>query len=256
EFRAHEVGHANRSARVERPFDYIDNNFNAGRHATDWRDLNRQALEWCEKTNATYRRHLRASPRELFAQERLHLVPLPDWIPEVVQLHHRIVGVDGYVTVHTNLYPVPDEIPTGRQVQVRETKSHVEIYVGPRRVAQHDRVLEACGKRVPGPERRSRQRRSKISAEEQELLDLAPELAGYVAQLKTRGKGSTTLALRRLLHMVRDYPREPLCAALRQAEHYGLYELERVERMVLKQIAGDYFLLSEGTVDGPEVPHD
>ena len=30
-FAAHEKGDANRSARVERPFDYIENNFLAGR---------------------------------------------------------------------------------------------------------------------------------------------------------------------------------------------------------------------------------
>jgi transposase len=252
EFEAHEKGDANRSARVERPMDYIDNNFNAGREAADWRDLNRQAVEWCDRTNAKYKRHLRAAPRELFAAERPHLRPLPAWIPEIYQLHHRIVGVDGYVTVHTNLYSVPLTIPVGRRVEVRETKDHVDIYLGPRRVARHERVLEPLGKRVTLPEHRLRReaRRPQASPEEQELLVLAPELASYVAKLKRR-PGSTTLALRRLLGMVRDYPREPLVAALAHAEHYGLFDLERVERMVLKRIAGDFFLLPSDALEEP-----
>ncbi len=82
-FVAHERGDANRSARVERPFSFIENNFLAGRTFVSWEDLNRQARQWCDKVNATYKKHIRAVPRELFAVERLHLKPLPAWIPEV-----------------------------------------------------------------------------------------------------------------------------------------------------------------------------
>jgi hypothetical protein len=88
-FVAHERGDANRSARVERPFFFIENNFLAGRSFASWEDLNRQARQWCDKVNATYKKHLRAVPRELFAIERLHLKPLPAWIPEVYRLHQR-----------------------------------------------------------------------------------------------------------------------------------------------------------------------
>jgi hypothetical protein len=45
-FVAHEKGDANRSAQVERPFDYIERNFVAGRKFTDFADANRQAREW------------------------------------------------------------------------------------------------------------------------------------------------------------------------------------------------------------------
>ncbi|MAZ90347.1 MAG: integrase [Maricaulis sp.] len=252
EFVAHEKGHANRSARVERPFHYAENNFVPGREGTDWRDFNRQAVEWCDTVNAKYRRHLRASPRDLFAAERSHLKPLPDWIPEVYQLHHRIVGVDGYVTLHTNLYSVPLGIPVGRRVEVREDKDHVDIYLGPRRVARHQRQLDPIGKRVTDPSHRAsrKRRRREPPPEEQELSALAPELSGYVAKLKKR-PGSTTLALRRLLGMVRDYPRDPLVDAIKHAEHYGLFDLERVERMVLKRIAGDFFLLPGDALEDP-----
>ena len=41
--------------------------------------------------------------------------------------------------------------------------------------------------------------------------------------------------------MWRDYPRRPLLAAVREAAHYGLYDIDRLERMVLRKIAGEYF---------------
>ena len=70
-FVAHEVGDSNRSGRVERPFHFIEHNFLAGRTFADWDDLNRQARAWCDRVNDTYKKHIRAVPRELFAVERL-----------------------------------------------------------------------------------------------------------------------------------------------------------------------------------------
>ncbi len=98
-FEAHEKGDANRSARVERRFSYIENNFLAGRSFRDWEDANRQAREWCDRVNAKFRDELKANPRELFAVELSYLKPLPVWVPPVYLLHHRLVDVEGYVAV-------------------------------------------------------------------------------------------------------------------------------------------------------------
>src|ERR1035438_10751838 len=55
---------------------------------------------WCDKVNSTYKKYIRAVPRELFAVERLHLKALPVWIPEVYRLKARTVDVEGYVSVN------------------------------------------------------------------------------------------------------------------------------------------------------------
>ncbi len=145
-FRAHELGDANRSARVERPFHYIENNFFVGRTFSDWADLNAQARAWCDKVNGKYKRHLRAVPRELFAVENSRLKPLPVWVPEVYRLHQRIVDVEGYVSLHTNRYSVPADW-VGRNVEVRETRDRVEIGNG-RKSVSHVRVIDPVGQRV------------------------------------------------------------------------------------------------------------
>jgi hypothetical protein len=244
-FVAHEIGDANRSAHVERRFHHVENNFLPGREFSDWGDLNRQAVIWCDTDNAKYRKRLRASPRDLFARERTFLRALPDWCPEVYELYHRIVDVEGYVSVDSNRYSVPLDIPVGRQLEIRKTKDRVDIYVGPRNVASHPRLLERCGKRVTNAAHRPRRerRQAKGLREKKIILEEAPELSTYLSQLETRGPGSTTVRLRRLLSMIREYPRKPLVAAIAEAEHYGLFDLERVERMVLGRIAGNYFRL-------------
>ncbi len=38
--------------------------------------------------------------------ERLHLKPLPAWIPEVYRLQQRLVDIEGYVALNSNRYSV------------------------------------------------------------------------------------------------------------------------------------------------------
>lgn len=252
---AHEVGDANRSAVAERSFRHFENNFLAGRSFTDWEHLNQEALEWCERVNRTYKRHLQARPIELFAVEKTQLRPLPLWIPEPYRIHHRHVDVEGYVAVDTNRYSVPVQW-LHRQVQVRETWEAIEIETAREPSVVHQRVIDPVAKRVTLPEHRlargQGRKRKGPPPEERKLIEKVPELSGYVTDLKKRGKKQTLLTLRKMLRMVQDYPREPLLEAFQEAAHYGLYDLDRVERMVLRRIASDYFLLPKPEDNGEE----
>ena len=247
-FAAHERGDANRSARVERPFDFIDNNFLAGRTFSSWEDLNQQARQWCDRVNGTYKKHIRAVPRELFAVERLHLKPLPVWIPEVYRLHERIVDVEGYVALRSSRYSVPVTW-IGRRVEVRETKDKIDIQLDSRHIVSHQRVPEGDYQRITlaqhRPPRGQGIKRTDPHPEEQAILSAAPELAEYLAALKKRGHRYLTIALRQLLRILREYPRQPVLSAVSEAARYGLYDLDRLERMILGRIARDYFLLDE-----------
>ena len=66
-----------------------------------------------------------------------------------------------------------------------------------------------------------------------------------MAALKQKGRKVIALALRQLLRLVREYPRQPLLGAVEEATQYGLYDLDRLERMILRRVARDYFLLAE-----------
>jgi transposase len=249
QFVAHEIGNANRSARVERPFWFIENNFLAGRTFSSWEDLNRQAHQWCDKVNSTYKKHIRAVPRELFVVERLQLKPLPAWIPEVYRLHQRTVDTEGYVALHTNRYSVPLGW-IGRRVEVRETKDKIEIQLDARNLVNHARIVEAEHQRIllsqHRPPRGQGVSRTQLHPEEKTILAVVPEIADYVAALKQRSRKVPGIALRQLLRLVREYPRKPLLAAVREAAHYGLYDLDRLERMILRRVAREYFLLDDG----------
>ena len=71
-------------------------------------------------------------------------------------------------------------------------------------------------------------KRSDPHPEEQALGGAAPEIAPYVAALKQKGHKVVALA------------------------QYGLYDLDRLERMILRRVAQDYFRLLDTDLD----PHD
>jgi len=47
--------------------------------------------------------------------------------------------------------------------------------------------------------------------------------------------------LRQLLELKRTYPAEPFMTAIENALYYGLFDLARLERMILKNTGGDFF---------------
>jgi transposase len=245
-FEAHEKGDADRSARVEGPFNWIEKNFLNGREFRDWEHLNAEARAWCDKVNAERSNKLMASRRELFALERTHLIPRPSWVPPIYRLHQRFVDAEGFVNLHRNRYSAPYTL-IGRCLEVREHKDSVLLFDGPRQVGEHKLVVEPKDERVVEPSHRPPrgQGPKKVGPppEEAEILGLEPRLADYVAALRAHVKGRGALPLRRLLSMLRDYPREPFLTAVESAKKYGLFDLSRLEQLVLKQIAHDYFVL-------------
>ncbi len=162
------------------------------------------------------------------------------------------MDIEGYVALNSNRYSVPVDW-IGRRVEVRETKDKIEIQLDARRLVTHRRIAEAKDQRVTlaehRPPRGQRAPRPDPHPEEKAIVAAAPELADYVTELKQRSRKVVTLALRQLLRLVREYPREPLLGAVREAGRYGLYDLDRLERMILRRVTREYFLLDAESDD-------
>jgi hypothetical protein len=256
-FVAHAVGDANRSARVEGPFGYVEGNFIPGRQFKDIDDVCAQAREWVLRDNAKFKRTLQAKHIELFQLERLALVPLPEYVPEPYALHSRAVDLSGYINLYTNRYSVPPA-HVGRPVQVRETKDKIFVIRGHDVIAEHDRLENGARQRIKKPEHRPPDRRPHRGAEtpptQEELVLRAsrPEFGTLIDALR-RGHGGRCVALVKRLHrMFLEYPTEALASAIAQALVYGLVDLARIERMALRGIAGAIFKLPMDSEDSHE----
>jgi hypothetical protein len=150
------------------------------------------------------------------------------------------------VNVNRVRYSAPYRL-IGRALEVRETLERIVLYDGPRRVASHARVHGPFDTRVTDPAHRPPRgqglsRHRPPAPEQIEILQIEPCLCSYLKSLK-QYVGERRAPLRRLLSMLRDYPRAPFLAAIADAERYRLFDLDRLEKMVLRRIADDYFPL-------------
>jgi transposase len=247
-FRAHRVGHPDRKGRIERPFAYIEGNFLAARTFEGFDDLNRQAGAWCrDVANQKPRRALGMSPEAAYVIEKPHLKPLPDALPPVYELLERVVDLHGYVSVDTNRYSVPERF-VGQSVAVYKLPAEIHVCRKDSTIAVHQRLIGQRDARSCLPEHHSIPvRENRGTAREETLLrGHHPSLDRYAAALKQRGNGWGRRALRRLIGMKRTYPSGPFIAAIEQALQYGMFDLGRLEALILKQVAGDFFALDTG----------
>jgi hypothetical protein len=180
--------------------------------------------------------------------EKPHLKSLPPYIPPVTQIHYRVVDTQGYVHLDTSRYSVPERL-LGKKVAVHKRPEQVLVFQGQHLVAEHARLIGqregvqlnkahhsdlSRGRTPTGP-----------SPQELALQGRDPLLDRYVAALKKRSPGRGVAKLRRLLELKRAYPAEPFLAAVAQALEYGLFDLARLERLILERVAGDFFDLGD-----------
>lgn len=248
-FKAHRVNDPNRKGKVERPFAYIENNFLAGRTFHDLDDLNRQARDWCVKTaNQKVKRVLGVSPEEAYRMERPCLKPIPPLIPPVYQALPRVVDVEGYVNLETNRYSVPDRF-IGKTVEVQKHWEQVLVFFDHLEIAAHRRIMDKRNTRITAPGHHRPLLREKAhldpSPEEKALLGQSQVLDQYVVLLRRKSPGRGLTTIRRLLSLKRTYPEKPFQGAVVRALTYGLTDMARLEKIIIENVAGDFFLLRE-----------
>ena len=141
----------NEKGRVERAIRYVRDNFFAGRTWTDLDDLNAQATAWCTGPSAQ-----RPCPEDtartvadVFAQEREHLINLPDNPYPTDEQVEVSVGKTPYVRFDLNDYSVPATY-VRRTLQVVASLSQVRILDGETVIAGHPRSFDK-GQQIEDP---------------------------------------------------------------------------------------------------------
>ena len=247
-FMAHRVGDPNRKARIERPFFYIQTNLLPGRTFADLEDLNAQALRWCiDIANAKPKRSLGMSPEQAYATERPCLRRLAAVLPPVYEVLERVVDLYGFVSVDTNRYSVPERL-VGKTVTVFKHYERVQIHHRGAVLASHERVIGQRDVRrtLPGHHTVAQRAPREPALAEQLLRGEHDVLQRYAIALKLHHHhGRGVRALYRLVQIQRTYPREPFLAAVAQALKFGLFDLTRLEHLVLRHVAGDFFALGD-----------
>jgi transposase len=124
--------------KVERSIRFVKENFLPGRRFVDLEDLNRQAVAWCDEKNQRIHGTTGERPCDRLKQEILKPFPTRErWDPYLRET--RRVSQDGFVSYDGVRYGVP-WLYSGREVAVCERRGNVEIWIGMKRIACHEKV--------------------------------------------------------------------------------------------------------------------
>ena len=141
----------NEKGRVERVIRFVRDSFFHARHFHDINDLNDQADEWC-RTRAAERpcpEDRRRTVADVFAEERAHLLALPDNpFPSEERVEVQ-VGKTPYARFDANDYSIPHR-HVGRTLVVAATLETVRILDAGTVLATHARTFDR-GQQVEDP---------------------------------------------------------------------------------------------------------
>ncbi len=138
------VARGNEKGRVERAIRFVRDRFFAARQFKDISDLNAQATTWCLEEAS-----LRGCPedrdrsiRAVFAEERPHLLPLPDNpFPTEERVADAIARKTPYLRFDLNDYSIP-HTHVGRQVEILASLERVRVVEGHETIADHPRSFD------------------------------------------------------------------------------------------------------------------
>ena len=88
---------------------------------------------------------------------------------------------------------------------------------------------------------RKQQRTQPCDAELKLRKDSDGAIAGYLDRLREQKPGRAVHAMRQMERIWREYPHDCVLLAVQAAQAYGMYDLPRLERMVLRQTGGNLF---------------
>jgi len=188
------------------------------------------------------------SSNEAYLIEKSYLLPLLAYIPVACKTLQRIVDMSGYVMVDSNRYSVPERF-CGKKVEVHKTWQHIPAFLKQKKIADHTRAINkrdtkvmTKGHHLPFNKYKGQKGPCK---EEKALVGQCDIIDQYVEGVKKRSHGIGKRKLQSLLDLKRTYPANAFKRAIEQALHYGLYDLARLENMILSYVAGDFFNIKE-----------
>ena len=146
-----------------------------------------------------------------------------------------------------NRYSVPEKF-IGKQLDVYKYLDQVRIDYEHREVAHSSTALrKRYGvSRIKGHHTKFhyQPKPSCMKQTEKTLRQCHEVLDAYISELKKHVRGHGIRKLNRLLALKHTYPFDAFIGAIQQAQHYGLYDLNRVEELIIKWVAGNYFNLT------------
>lgn len=225
--------------KVESQVKYVRRGFFYGCEFKDLTDLNRQALDWCDK-EANTRVHGTTSeiPRERLGEERDHLRPLPTSTALPFILEERRATRTNLIAVEGNRYSVPARW-AGKAVKFRRYENHLELLDG-QDVVDTIELEYGRGKRIIRDEhypqhQQAQQRQTPAHPLQARFEALAPQASLYLQGLSRTRVGSLRDQMEKIIALGEVYPRPAISQAMQRAVDYGAFGYGILKRILEHQ---------------------
>ena len=227
-------GHPSENLKVERPFYYLERSFLNGREFRDVDDLKVQLQRWLTEVNDV-RIHAttRERPIDKYTLEHPFLQRLPLNHFDTSRVVNLVVNQESCVQWKGYLYVVPDKYMY-EVCSVRITEDHLMVYstMGESLVTYPLAEPDRKDRYVGVHQKTGKKPDLDIADVISRLEAFAPDMCGYIEQVKRHKPGSWRHHLRSLLAMKVNYRVEDILVAVRRAQMYKVFESGTIERFL------------------------
>lgn len=224
--------------KVERPFSYVESNLLNGRTFRTLEHLNQVLEAWlANRADVRIHRETGKRPLDAHAEERPHLLPLPNTHYDTTRMLYRTVDMAGEIVYEHNFYSLPWQF-VGRLVPVQIADDHLTVYdsASLEPVARH-RLLpkgskgQRRGDPAHRPTRDAKEREDVLRERFTRLGDAAHRFFEGLLRAHRDGKSQACKVLSFLsLYQTRD-----VLAAIERALRYHAFSAKSVERILAVQ---------------------
>ncbi len=228
-------GRAQTKGKIERPFQYVEDNLLNGRTWVDREDLRSCARWWlAEKSDTHIHETTGRPPLELFlAEEKSRLLALPAHAYDCAQVALRVCTLDGFVEFETNRYSVPYEY-VGDILSLKALDHEIRIY-SPyiELIATHQRCTRGCGQVCEQPShRQSKSVRYGLEPIRETFERLGDHAPAFLAGLQNKHPHHCGFHARRILLLKECYNADDIDRACARASRYHAYDADAVKRIL------------------------
>ncbi len=228
-------GRPKTKGKVERPFQYVENNLLGGRKFRDLDDLKACAVWWLRNTSDPHIHNTTGRPPlELFLEQELDaLRPLPRHPYDSAEVFLRVCNIDGYIEFETNRYPVPYEY-VADILTLKATEHEIMIYSADLSLLVHHQRLPAgsvtkiSGAAIHG----SRKVRYGLEPVRDQFIAIGEHSRCFLDGLKEKHSRNCGFHARYILRQKEKYFCEDIDKAMGHACRYHAYDCKAVERIL------------------------
>jgi len=230
------VNSPHEKGKIENSIKYLRNNFWPLRTFTDLCDVNRQVRKWLD-TVANVRIHQGTGKRPVERLADVHLMPLPDLLPDCRETVTLKVHKDFAVRFDGNAYTTPPWA-IGKQATLKADQTTVTIFYQQKKIAAHHRCWQRK-QRIETPYHREQvkklQRRLWLDKDITAFSSLGPEALEYL-QAFVNAKLPIKKNVSKLLSLKDEYGAASVVYAIKKALVHNAIGADYIENILYQEM--------------------